>query len=114
VALREVGAPVASGARTATGQSAVINAAARGNFVNILLNVTAVSGTAPSLALSIEWTPDGGTTWYKGDPADVMTAVTATGAFVKQFTVKAPAYRYVWTITGTTPSFTFTVSDFFS
>ena len=30
------------------------------------------------LDLSIEWSTDGGTTWFVGQPADTFTQVTAT------------------------------------
>jgi hypothetical protein len=51
---------------------------------------------------------DGGTTFATPDgTADAFTALTAAGVKVKQFALKAPHYRLVWTITGTTPSFTF-------
>jgi hypothetical protein len=61
------------------------------------------------MTLSVEWSLDGGTTFGPADPVDAFTAVTnvATGVKVKLFDVKGPHYRVVWTITGTTPSFTF-------
>lgn len=39
----------------------------------------------------------------------ISAYAAATGAKVKQFTIKAPYYRVVWTIAGTTPSYTFTI-----
>lgn len=112
-AVREV---VASAARTVTGTSAAISAAALGNEagakLNLVVNVTAVSGTTPTLDVTVEWSHDGGTTWATADPADSFTQVTTAVAKVKQFTVKTPTYRLRWTIAGTTPSFTFTVQEF--
>lgn len=102
---------VAALARTATGQSGAISVG-KADALALLVNVTAVSGTTPSMTISIEWSHDGGTTWAQGDPADQMTAITAAAVKAKQFNVKAPVYRVVWTITGTTPSFTFAVSQY--
>lgn len=75
--------------------------------MSVLANVTAVSGTTPSMTLSLQWSHDGGTTWADADPVDGFTAITATGPKVKDFAVKAPHVRLAWAITGTTPSFTF-------
>lgn len=77
--------------------------------VSLLVNVTAVSGSAsPTLALSVEWSNDNAV-WYKADPADTFTAITATGTAAKRFTAKGHLFRVVWVLTGTTPSFTFSV-----
>jgi hypothetical protein len=97
---------VTSGARTTSGNSGPIGMPER-TSVNLAVNVTAVSGTTPNMALTVEWSNDA-TTWYKGDPADAFTALTATGAVVKNLTAKGAYARLVWTLTGTTPSFTFT------
>lgn len=74
----------------------------------ILLNVTAVSGTLPTMDLAMEWSADG-VTWFPGQPADTFTQVTAVVKVCKAFVTKGPHFRIVWTIGGTTPSFTFTV-----
>jgi hypothetical protein len=70
-----------------------------------------VSGTTPNLTITVEWSDDG-TTWFLADPPDTMTALTATGKRTKEFDVKAAYFRAVWTITGTTPSFTFALDAF--
>jgi hypothetical protein len=101
---------VASAARTTTGNSGQLSHA-DANTISLLLNVTAVSGT-PSMVLSVEWSTDG-TNFAKVDTTpDVFAAVTAAGAVVKQFPTKAPYYRVVWTISGGTPSVTFTVDEY--
>lgn len=70
-------------------------------------NTTA--GTAPSLALSLEWALDG-VTWFPADPVDTLgVAFTAAGRRVRQVDVKALFCRVVWAITGSTPSTTFAV-----
>ncbi len=105
-------AAVASAARTTTGVSSAIAVATNTvspTLVALAVNVTAVSGTTPTLDLSVEWSTDGGTTWFVGQPADTFTQVTATGTAIKTFTPKAPHCRVRWTIAGTTPSFTFAV-----
>lgn len=117
--MASVPAPVvlqASAAKTATGQTGVFSSSVvnrdgtNQNVLNILAAVTAVSGTSPSMTLSVQWSNDAGTTWFDADPADAFTAITATGNKVKQVTVKAPAFRVLYTITGTTPSFTFSLT----
>src|SRR5438067_1679914 len=109
------GAPVlkvASAARTATGNTAALTLSERGQRLAATIDATAVSGTTPSLTLTVEWSQDGGVTFAQGDPADTFTAITATGTKVKDFQIKSDTYRYVWTITGTTPSFTFSIRDY--
>lgn len=103
---------VASTTQTATGASPSIGIADIGNQLNLVLNVTAASGTTPTLVASVEWSMDG-TVFGVTDPApDAFASVTATGALVHAFEVKAPFYRVRWTVGGTTPSFTFVVSAY--
>lgn len=64
------------------------------------------------MTASVEWSSDGGTTFMQSDPADAFTAITAAAKKVKAFSIKARHYRIVWTITGTTPSFTFSVREY--
>lgn len=76
----------------------------------VVLNVTAASGTSPSLTVEIDSSVDGGTTWVK---LQTFAAVTAVG--VAQISLGAPSaafgnlIRASWTVSGTTPSFTFSV-----
>lgn len=102
---------VASAARTTTGNSGAVATPAGANLA-VLVNVTAVAGTTPSMTLSVEWSHDGGNTFAQADTADTFTAITAAGAKVKAFPVKGEHFRLVWTITGTTPSFTFAASAY--
>lgn len=103
---------VPSAARTATGQGQAVVDSDRGNMLALQLAVTASSGTTPTLDVALEWSMDGGTTWSPAETADSFTQMTGTGSKVKVFTVKSPTYRVVWTIGGTTPSFTFWVRAF--
>lgn len=101
---------VASAARTTTGTSSALDAPEGFDLV-LSASVTAASGTTPTLDLSVEWSSDGGTTWYTADPVDTFTQITTTAARVKRFTVKGTEYRVRWTVGGTTPSFTFAVTE---
>lgn len=80
------------------------------DWVSIMVNATATSGTSPNLTLTVQWSPDGGTTWFDADAtaADAFTALTAAGKVVKRFNVKAPTFRLKEVITGTsTPTVTY-------
>lgn len=101
---------VASAARTTTGNSGALRLSG-GVKLNLFADVTAASGTTPSLTLSVEWSYDG-TNFATPDTPDAFTAVTAAAKKMKQLDVKAPLYRIVWTITGTTPSFTFSIREY--
>lgn len=99
-----------SAAKTTSGVTGAT--AVQGHRVSCLVGVSAVSGTTPSMTVSLEWSNDGNT-WYTGDPADVMTAITTAVNKTKDFVTRGQFVRASYVITGTTPSFTFTV-DFFS
>ena len=97
---------VASAARTVSGTSASIDSSGFG-CISFLVDVTAFSGTNPTLQISLETSVDG-TNWieYVNTQRIVSTGVLEfqRGAIGSKF------YRYVWTITGTTPSFTFSIN----
>lgn len=111
-----------SSAKTASG-----NGTTQTNFnaAGVILwgNVTAVTGTTPTLTVRVQWSPDGGTNWIDLDTTNAQTAsIAATGAFVLRIypgvTTAANAalnsplprtWRLAWTVGGTTPSFTFLV-----
>ena len=94
--------------RSATGNSGYFQTP-QGTGLSILVNVTAVTGTTPSMAVTVEWTNDG-INFAQADPADTFTAMTVVGAKVARFSQKALGYRVVWTLTGTTPNFTFDIT----
>lgn len=100
---------LASAARTTSGSSSGNLLGSASDTLDILVNVTAVSGTSPTCALTVEWSNDG-TTWAKGDPPDAFTSITAATTVVKSFGTKGRWFRLVWTLGGTTPSFTFDAS----
>lgn len=101
----------ASAAQTATGQTTGVEIPLQSLRLAVMVNVTAVSGTTPSNTFSVQWSNDN-INWAVADTADSFTAITATGNVVKDFTVKAKYFRVVYTISGTTPSFTFSVTAF--
>ncbi len=107
---------VASAARTASGNSGLIapgggSLALGVDRVSLLLNVTAASGTSPTLNVSIEWSMDGGGTYAASEPVDSFGQITAAEAVVKKFDAKSGHYRIVWAIAGTAPSFTFSIRE---
>lgn len=99
------GADVASAARTATGQSAAFNIEDAVE-IDAQLAVTAASGTSPTLALTLQTSQDG-VTWLQQGP----TPPNVTGVSTTNYTFPCPGVygRWVWTIGGTTPNFTFSV-----
>lgn len=100
-------ASLASAVRTATGQSTAIEAGS-GHTVRAFLDVTAVSGTAPSMTLSLETSHDGSTGWRN---VGSFAAKTAVSTERKAFSGLDKFHRWSWTISGTTPSFTFSAAS---
>ena len=103
-----------SGNSTGSPQIGVISADSlreNPNNLNVLLNVTAVSGTSPSLTVEVQWSNDG-TNFFSATTPDTFTAITAVGAALKSFTVKALYARLKYTVSGTTPSLTLTADAY--
>ena len=103
-----------SAAYTATGQSEQYSTYGPITAMVVEINVTAASGTTPTLDVDIEDSFDG-TTWNK--VSDINAAnITTTGVTVKRINlIDNPCtdrLRFKYTIGGTTPSFTFTVKVF--
>jgi len=97
---------VASAARTTTGNSGVLTGFGPVKTLRVALNITAASGTTPTLDVVIEDTLDGTNFFTIG----TFTQKTAAGADVLNVTAPfADSVRIRWTIGGTTPSFTFDV-----
>lgn len=104
---------LASAARTATGNTGTIAVReATDQSLHLLLSVTAVAGTAPTLDVSVEWSMDGGTTFAASDPVDSFAQITAAKNVSETYTIKAPHYRVVYAIGGTAPSFTFSLAEY--
>jgi hypothetical protein len=101
---------VASAARTTSSNST--GKVVDGGNIALILAVTAVTGTNPTLDVVVQWSADG-TNFFAAQAADSFTQVTATGGAAKLFTAKGPIYRVAWTVGGTaTPTFTFSVDAF--
>ena len=95
-------------AETATGNgTSVDNATSSANGGVANLHVTAVSGTTPSATIKVQHSTDN-SVW-----ADLITFTAATAKTAERKEVTGTVNRYVratWTISGTTPSFTFAVA----
>lgn len=96
---------VASTTQTASGDSGPLRVGAQGPL-RLELAVSAAAGTTPSMTAVVEDTLDG-TNW---NVLGTFTAVTAAGAQVLNIAEPfTDQLRVRWTISGTTPSFTFSV-----
>jgi hypothetical protein len=98
---------IASAAITTTATSAGISTL-NVQAASFQVAVTAVSGTTPTLDISIEETKDGGTNWYK---IYDFERITATGTYRSpQIAFEGTQYRIVRAVAGTTPSFTMSMT----
>lgn len=88
-----------------------------GETIDVILDLTAVTGTNPSLLFEIQWSMDGAT-WASSEPADIFDPLTtAPKTVAKQFEAKGPYFRACATVTGTntgtdTPTFTGTANAY--
>lgn len=97
---------VSSAARTASGDSGTLDGWGAADSLRIQLDVTAVSGTSPTLDVVVEDTLDG-TNW---NTIGTFAQKTAAGREVVNITgLFSDTLRVRWTVAGTTPSFTFAV-----
>lgn len=98
---------VASSARTASGNSGALTEWGAAKSLRAQLNVTAASGTSPTLDVVIEDSVDGGSNW---NAVGTFAQKTTTGREVVNITgLFGDQLRVRWTVAGTTPSFTFAV-----
>jgi len=99
--------PTPSGAVTTSGNSGSLTGYGPAQTLRAQLNITAASGTTPTLDVLIEDSLDGGTTW---NTVGTFTQATAVSRQVVNVTVPfSDTLRVRWTVGGTTPSFTFVV-----
>lgn len=97
---------VTSAARTTSSNSTAVTGFGANTLLRCQLQVTAASGTTPTLDVVIEDTVDG-TNWNT-----IGTFTQATAVTRQVVNVSAPftdQIRARWTVGGTTPSFTFSV-----
>lgn len=105
---------VPSAARTATTNHSSFDVSAfRGSVVNIDPDVTAASGTSPTLDLVVQQSCDAGASYFEvqdvlGDAFAQATGVTDPAA--KNYPVRCTLLRVRAVIGGTTPSFTYVVT----
>lgn len=92
-------------AKTITGVSAGVEIADRG-VARLLLNVTAASGTTPTLNVTMQTSSDNATWRSLG----TFAQKTAAGSERLSFNGLDKFVRASWVIAGTTPSFTFSIS----
>lgn len=111
----------ASSAKAASGNSATALTNHNGSGVHLFVNVSAVSGTTPTLAVRVQVQDPVSSSWVDL-PGAATANITATGLTLLTIypgaTVAANSavslplprtWRLAWTIGGTTPSFTFSV-----
>lgn len=96
---------VGSGARTVSASGATFEMGGNTNL-RLDLDVTAASGTTPTLDATVQTSKDGATWRTLG----TFAQKTAISAERKSFGGCDRFARIIWTIGGTTPSFTFSVS----
>jgi hypothetical protein len=93
--------------RSTSGSSSALQQP-RGTHVK--LDVSARSGSTPSLTVTIEESPNGSTSWRT---VATFPAFTNVGSAVRRYERSEPYIRASWAISGSTPSFTFglTIGD---
>lgn len=100
---------VASAARTASGDSGPLTGFAGATTLRVQLDITAASGTTPTLDLVLEDTLDGAN-W---NTIGTFAQKVAAGREVINVTIPfTDTLRARWTVGGTTPSFTFSIAAF--
>jgi len=95
-----------SGTRTASGQDAAVVGWGGATSLRAQLDVTAVSGTAPTLNVTVEDTLDG-VNWNS-----ILTFAQRVAVGREVFNLTTPfadRLRVRWVMAGTTPSFTWSV-----
>jgi hypothetical protein len=99
-------------AETASGVSAVLQAQAL-NYLAVDINVSTVTGTTPSCTFVVERQGADGN-WYAIWTSSAVTAAGSTSTSIGPGCATDQVFtsniRLRWTITGTTPSFTFSAS----
>ncbi len=102
----------ASSAQTASGSTAFLNVSSFRELA-VDINVTAVSGTVPSCTFKVDRLGADGI-WYNVWTSAAITAAgtasTSVGPGLATSASFGDVVRLTWTISGTTPSFTFSAS----
>ena len=96
----------ASAAHTATFNGEAFDAGAFDDIISYIA-ASAVSGTTPSMTAKLQGSYDDGTTWFD-IPSVTFGAISTVSNTAIRFNGPIPrTCRWVYTISGTTPSFTF-------
>lgn len=98
----------ASSAKTASGNSASALTNASGRNAHFIVNVSATSGTTPTLVVRVQIQDPVSSTWVDL-PGAATASITGNGATLLSVNNLPRTYRLAWVIGGTTPSFTFSV-----
>jgi len=77
-----------------------------GQTVVFFINVTAVSGTSPTLNLYVDIQDPASLNWAN---QYAFPQITAVGLYYQPLQVQSTKYRVRWVVGGTSPSFTFSV-----
>ena len=96
---------LASGARTVSGEGSSLDLGNTRELI-VTLDVSTASGTSPTLDVKLQHSPDG-SLW--SDLGTAFAQKTGVAREVKVFTQYHRYVKVVYTIAGTTPSFTFSV-----
>lgn len=91
----------------ATTQSPAVSVDSAVDWVAVAVNLTAITGGG-NLTLSLQWSTDGGTTWYTPETADSFAAISAAKSTVARFLVKGRQFRFNEVLTGTSPTAAYT------
>ena len=81
-------------------------------LIAVMLDITAVSGTTPTMDVEVQWSHDNAT-WFSDDAGlDRFAQKTVASKVVKQFVVKGAYFRLAVVVGGTTPSFTYSARTY--
>ena len=105
---------IASASYTSNTNTAAITVPDGASKINIFIDITAVGGDSnETLDIDVEWSSDGGTTWFvvdgTADAFNQMTQPEGVQRVAKQFNVLAPTYRLALVTAGTTPTTTLVI-----
>lgn len=101
---------VGSTVATVTGNSGAL-VVGDGGVLNLLAQVTAISGGTPGVTFSVQWSDDG-TNWAPATGAgDAFAQITTVSNLAAQFQVKGSYYRVIWTLQAGTTSVTFSIQQ---
>lgn len=97
---------------TTSGNSSGIAVQPVGNVggpVSCHVAVTAVSGSSPTLVVSLQWSWNN-STWITANADETFATVTAIGVALLTVPSRALFARAAWTVAGGTPSFTVAIA----